>query len=196
MTAKQEAFCQAVVAGNNQSAAYRLAYDAQKMKGNTVHRRAFELMANGKVTARIKILRAENAKLVQHSRERWLAEIQRCAFFDPRKLFDVNGNALPISELADEDVTAIAGFEVTEEFEGRGENREKIGYTKKFKLTDKLRALELLGKATGYYVEKKIIEKDNPLQDAATDLLLVMRAELQRRVAEDEVMLPPPIPTS
>ncbi len=57
LTPKQEAFCQAIVAGNSQSAAYRLAYNAAKMKPATVHKRSGELMADGAMTGRITELR-------------------------------------------------------------------------------------------------------------------------------------------
>lgn len=99
------------------------------------------------------LMRAQQVALaekVSYSRERWLLEIQRVAFFDPRKLFDTHGNPREIAELDDDAAPAIAGFEFFEEFEGRGENRVKAGYTRKFKLADKLRALELYGKATGF----------------------------------------------
>ena len=41
---------------------------------------------------------------------------------------------------------ALASVEVDELFEGTGKDREQTGYTKKIKTTDKLKALELLGK--------------------------------------------------
>jgi phage terminase small subunit len=65
-----------------------------------------------------------------------------------------------------------------EEFHGRGENRKRIGFTKKFKLADKLKALELFGKATGFYVERMEVEHKGPLADLSTAILLKMQAEL------------------
>lgn len=57
LTAKQEAFCQAVASGMNQSDAYRSAYDAENMKAETVQSKACLLMAEGKVRARVDSLK-------------------------------------------------------------------------------------------------------------------------------------------
>jgi phage terminase small subunit len=58
LTAKQEAFCQAIVAGASQADAYRKAYSAENMKAETIHEKASRLMADGKVRARVDELRA------------------------------------------------------------------------------------------------------------------------------------------
>jgi len=61
LTAKQEAFCLAMLETGSASAAYRKAYSAAKMAETTVHREASVLMDNPKITARIAALRAEAA---------------------------------------------------------------------------------------------------------------------------------------
>jgi phage terminase small subunit len=58
-SAKQEAFCQAICDGMNQSDAYRHAYNASKMKPETINSKAYELIQNGEITARIKELRGK-----------------------------------------------------------------------------------------------------------------------------------------
>ena len=62
LTIKQEKFAQLVVELGDKSKAYRGAYDAERMKPETVHKRSGELMANGAVAGRIDELRAEAAK--------------------------------------------------------------------------------------------------------------------------------------
>lgn len=62
LTQKQEKFCRLVVELNNNSDAYRGAYDASRMKPESIHRKAKELMDNVNVAARIAELRAEHAK--------------------------------------------------------------------------------------------------------------------------------------
>lgn len=57
LTAKQEAFCQAIADGNTQAGAYRSAYDAGKMKPETVQSKASILMGKGMVRARVAELR-------------------------------------------------------------------------------------------------------------------------------------------
>lgn len=62
LTAKREAFCLAYMESGNQSEAYRIAFDAENMKAETVHKRASELMANGEVKGRIAELQAQAAE--------------------------------------------------------------------------------------------------------------------------------------
>lgn len=59
LTPKQEAFAQAFVQTSNASEAYRLSYDAENMKPESVHRAAKEVFDNPKVAARIAQLRQE-----------------------------------------------------------------------------------------------------------------------------------------
>lgn len=56
LTQKQEAFCLAYIETGNASEAYRRAYDAEKMKPETVTKRASELLSNGEVTGRVEQL--------------------------------------------------------------------------------------------------------------------------------------------
>src|SRR5437867_720601 len=111
LTTKQEAFCQAIVVGNTKSDAYRLAYNASHMKDKTVWKRSGELMADGAVAGRVAALRAENAKVVQASKEGWFAA-SLGLMEDP--------STYPPSL---EEAACISGFEVMEEFSGRREAR-------------------------------------------------------------------------
>jgi phage terminase small subunit len=105
------------------------------------------------------------------TKERWLQEIRRLGFYDPRKLFDSHGNPKEICELDDDCAPAIAGFEFVEEFIGKkDETRTAVGYTKKFKLADKLRALELFGKAAGHYTEKREVTGTLTLEQLLTEV--------------------------
>jgi hypothetical protein len=73
LTAKQEAFAQAIASGLNQSDAYRSAYSAGKMKAETVQNSAYKLLLNGEVTARVKELQAELANKSLWTREQSVA---------------------------------------------------------------------------------------------------------------------------
>ena len=53
MTPKQERFCQAYIETRNASEAYRQAYNAEKMKAQTIHVKASELLASGKIAVRL-----------------------------------------------------------------------------------------------------------------------------------------------
>ena len=64
LTAKQEAFAQGIADGLGQADAYRMAYDAEGMKDNTIYSKASVLMSDGKVAARVAELRAAVAERV------------------------------------------------------------------------------------------------------------------------------------
>ena len=60
LTPKQEKFCQLYIELGNASEAYRQAYSCDKMKPESVHVKANELLNNGKITVRISELQAEH----------------------------------------------------------------------------------------------------------------------------------------
>jgi len=96
LTPRQEKFCQEIVAGNNQSDAYRSAYFATKMRPKTVNEAASRLMAERKIAARVEVLRKPVIEAVQKSRIEWLKQIERCAFDDIAQLTDVIGTSKSI----------------------------------------------------------------------------------------------------
>ena len=57
LTQKQEAFCLAYIETGNASEAYRQAYNAERMKPETINKRACELMGDGYIAGRIEQLR-------------------------------------------------------------------------------------------------------------------------------------------
>lgn len=69
LTAKQEAFCQAIADGMGQADAYRIAYDAEGMKDGTVYPKASRMMNEGKIRARIDELKAQVADKQLWTRE-------------------------------------------------------------------------------------------------------------------------------
>ena len=59
LTAKQETFAQAIADGLGQADAYRMAYDAESMKDESIYPQASKLMKNPKVATRIGELKAQ-----------------------------------------------------------------------------------------------------------------------------------------
>ena len=57
LTQKQENFVQGLFSGLSQRQAYIAAYNSEKMKDNTIDRKAYDLNANGKIKARLQELR-------------------------------------------------------------------------------------------------------------------------------------------
>ena len=59
LTAKQEAFAQAIADGMGQADAYRFAYDAEGMADSTIYPKASRMMNEGKIRARVDELKAQ-----------------------------------------------------------------------------------------------------------------------------------------
>jgi phage terminase small subunit len=62
LTPKQERFAQKYIELGNASEAYRLSYDAKKMKPEVIHVKACELLKDGKVAVRVAELQAIHQK--------------------------------------------------------------------------------------------------------------------------------------
>ena len=69
MTPKQEHFAQCIADGMTQADAYRAAYGADKMKTETIHKRASELMSDGEVKGRVQELKSKLSAKALWSRE-------------------------------------------------------------------------------------------------------------------------------
>ena len=69
LTQLQEKFSQLVVSGMTQADAYRVSFSADKMKPETIHKRASEMMAKGEVMGRVDELRKELSKKALWTRE-------------------------------------------------------------------------------------------------------------------------------
>ena len=70
LTLKQEKFCNEYFKTGNASEAYRRSYNSQNMKEATIHRKAFEVLENGNVRARLEQLKATLEKKTIITKER------------------------------------------------------------------------------------------------------------------------------
>lgn len=77
LTEKQEKFCHEFIKTGNASEAYRNSYNAGKMKPESVHRKAHEVMDNVKVSARIEEMRSKVAEKRRASLEDLLDELEQ-----------------------------------------------------------------------------------------------------------------------
>jgi phage terminase small subunit len=102
--------------------------------------------------------RQERTEITQ---DRVLQELYRLAFVDIRKFFNADGTAKAITELDDDAAAALAGFEVME----MGGADSPLAITKKFKLSEKKGAIELLMRHMGMLNDKLKLQGDaeNPL---------------------------------
>ncbi len=139
---RQLAFCREyVIDHNGKQAAIRAGY-AEGSAEVTASR----VLSNANVKQRIAELEKPAIEKAEVTVERIIQELANIAFFDIRELYDDQGNMKNIHTIPESARRAISGMDVFEEFQGRGDDREQIGLTKKVRMCDKLKALELLGK--------------------------------------------------
>ena len=155
LSPREEAFCLAIVEGLSESDAYRKAYRPQRAKAKTVHEMASRLMAKRKVRARIAELMEPLIRRAQLSREDWLEGLARICLADVRKMFDEQGNPIAITKLADCEAAAIAAFEAYSGLAASSDVSEVGGRTLRVRMIDQLKALELYGKAMGYFSDRR-----------------------------------------
>lgn len=121
LTSKQQAFVDAILAGNNQSDAYRQAYDAENMLPETIHNRAYELMQDGEIAGSIEQGRQASQAQSVVSRDKVLEELGKVAFAP------VLGEVRSADKVSALDKYAkVAGFYVEPD---RGADRHPINIT-------------------------------------------------------------------
>ena len=105
-----------------------------------------------------------------------LKSLAQAVHFDPRRLYNADGSLKPIHELDEDTAMALSGFEVLEEFAGRGDQREAIGVTKKVKWLDKNAARDQAMKHLGLF--EKDNSQANPLGDVPREALKALVLKL------------------
>ena len=172
MNKKQKAFTiEYVIDYNATQAAIRAGYSER-----SAYSQAYDLLRKPEIMEAIKKLEDEAAARAAVTKDMVLKELARVAFVDPRKLFDEDGRPKDITNLDKDTAAALASVEIFEEFDYNGESRELVGYTKKYKWADKLRALEMLGKHLGMFTDK--VHVDGSL-DTGSDKLASILAQLK-----------------
>lgn len=150
--ARRMAFAYAYIAnGKNGTEAAKTAGFSPKTAGS----KANQLLKLVDVQQIIADATAKAAGIAGLSVERTLRELARIAYSDVRKLYDEDGNLIPVQNLDDDVAATVSSIEHVEEFSGKGNERELVGYTKKLKVWDKKGALDMAMKFHGLY------EKDN-----------------------------------
>lgn len=157
LTPKQKIFVDEYLVDLNATRAYKVAYSRVKNE-ETAAAAGARLLRNVKVVEYVQKRMDERAQRTEITQDRVLQELAKLGFFDIRKLFDDSGKPLDITGLDDETAACIAGLEVMDVYEGAGEDKEFSGYVKKYKLSDKLKALELIGRHLGMFKDKMDIE--------------------------------------
>lgn len=177
MTDAQKRFCDEYLIDLNATRAYKVAYKSCK-KDETANVNGSRLLRNAKVQEYISKKQKEIEKRTEVTQDRVIQELARIAFLDISKLYNENGKLKNIQDIDKDTVRAISSLETLEEYDGYGDDREKIGDTQKVKLLDKTKALELLGRHLGIFNDKldvNVKEKEEK-KNAISDILNQMKS--------------------
>ncbi|MBS5885172.1 terminase small subunit [Clostridium sp.] len=168
LTAKQERFVEEYLIDLNATqAAIRAGYSP-----NTAKDIGCENLAKPNIRACIDKEMAERSKRTGINQDRVIRELARLAFVNANDVIDIEEATLK-SGATEDDTAAIASVKVKTipTKEGEGVERE-------IKLTDKLKALELLGKHLGMFKEKIDIDANvNVNSTAKLDSILEQLGE-------------------
>lgn len=155
LTDKQEHYCQQYVICNNQSAAYRIAYDAEDMNIHSVAVAACRLHADTNITLRIEQLRKEAYERNKITIDEIVNTLATVVRFDIADLYDDDGKLLPLKQIPKHARQMISELHTDELYGVVDGVKAVIGNTKKIKTYSKLDAIEKAMKHLGGY------EKDN-----------------------------------
>lgn len=140
LTPKQERFVQEyLVDCNATQAAVRAGYSPR-----TAYSAGGRLLKTPAVRSALQEAQAQLCRRTGITQDRVLQETARLAFFDARRLFDSQGRPLKVSQLDDDCAAALIGLELRS---GPGPG----GGVRRYRLADKLKALELLGRRVGAF---------------------------------------------
>jgi phage terminase small subunit len=134
----------------NGTRAYKAVY-GEKLEDSVAAAAASRLLRDVKVRARIDDAEKHALDDLGLRARRILREQARVAFVDPANLIGEDGKLKDLNEMDVDTRAAIASVEVFEEYQGKGKDREFIGFTKKVKLWDKNAAGANLMKHKGLF---------------------------------------------
>ncbi|MCZ4693386.1 terminase small subunit [Ancylomarina euxinus] len=145
LTPKQEKACHKYIELGDKSAAYRSAYNCMSMKPESINRKAHELFEKVNIRSRVEELQKEIAWRNELTIDSIIQELKRIILFNPKDLFNEEGNLKKISDLPYEVSAAISSADVSEVYQGSTLKRSN-----KIKFYNKLDALEKLAKHLGF----------------------------------------------
>ena len=152
LTIRQRLFvAEYIVDQNGTQAAIRAGYTDNEAAA-AVH--ATRLLRKAKIRNEIDLRIGKLEKKCEITAEKVLKRLWRLANADLAQFYDQNGNLKNVHDIPKAHRYALMGIEIDEIWDGYGQDRTQTGETKKVKLADKIRALELLGKYLKLFTDK------------------------------------------
>ena len=176
LTIKQENFCNYYIESGNASEAYRRAYSCENMKDETVNRKAIELMNNGMVAARVKVLQEEQKEKSDITKERILQELSGIAFSTIADMHNTWIERKEFDLLSKKEKSAIKSISTKTLKKNIGTRDEPeivdVEYVK-IELYDKIKAIERICKMLGFDAASEInVNTPKPMSVEEAKLLI------------------------
>ena len=174
LTHKQEKFILAVVEGMTQADAYRHAYNTEKMTPKSIHEKASVLMSDVKVKARYDELMSKVRNRLEEKAivtvEDVVTELKKIAFADIKDFLEFKTDLSVVGYEDGEAVTdyrTVISLKESSEVDGTLINEVSMSKdgTLKFKLHDKISALEKIGKHLKMFTDKTEISGELKMPD-------------------------------
>jgi len=154
----QESAITNILSGMGEGLAYKSAGYKAKNPAAGMH----QLRRNTKFAARLAFRRAELQRDLDITPEKNLRAIANSAYVDVADFYNADGSMKNIHDIPKAARMAIAGIDVEELYEGRGENRRRVGTMKRVRCWDANRAREMIAKIFGQF------ERDNSQKRSLT----------------------------
>lgn len=143
LTPKQARFVEEYLIDLSATGAARRAGYSERMAQHI----GYQLLQKSPVQEAIAALKAARSQRTQIDADWLLRRLAAQADADLADLYDEQGGLKPVREWPDVWRRGlVAGIETFEEFEGQGDERRLVGHTKKLKLFDRIKNLELIGR--------------------------------------------------
>lgn len=152
LSKQQELFIVKYFECGNGRESYLHAYPSSRKwkKKSGVDSSASTLLKRTKVAQRLKELRDKAAAPTLCTHQMLTDELMKMAMFDIRKLYDENGNLIPVHQLDDISARVVSSIKTSHKVTGKGEDKELHELTE-IKTNDKQAAIDKLAKHLGYY---------------------------------------------
>lgn len=122
-------------------------------KETSAKQQGYELLHEDSVQCMLRVLAEEQSKRIAIESDQILGGLMRIATFDPIEIFNDNGTLKKLSEIPPEVRRAIAAM------------KWKDGKLEEFKLPDKVRSFELLGKHKRLFADVQVHEGEITLRE-------------------------------